>query len=294
MKVTTINKFYPMWTILPVFIIYSIFFIIPNVYSLFLGFTDWTLFDFYNIQFNGIDNYKRLFAEDAFGLAIRNTLLFTIVTVILKVVLGILFALLANRKSIFQNFVRSFMFIPVMTSTIVVAIVFGAILNPTNGILNQFLRFIGLGALAQEWLFDKRFAMLSICLMEVWQWVGFGMLIFLAGLQGVPKDLLEASKIDGANPLQRFWSVTWPLLMPSLNIVLTFSLISGMKVFAQVYALTDGGPAGATQVLGTYLYKSFADGYLGYSSAVGFVFTIVVVTITFMFLAIARKREVEL
>lgn len=294
MKVTTINKFYPMWTILPVFIIYSIFFIIPNVYSLFLGFTNWTLFDFYNIQFNGIDNYKRLFGEDAFGLAIRNTLLFTIVTVILKVVLGILLALLANRKSIFQNFVRSVMFIPVMTSTIVVAIVFGAILNPTNGILNQILRFIGLGALAQEWLFDKRFAMLSVCLMEVWQWVGFGMLIFLAGLQGVPKDLLEASKIDGANPLQRFWSVTWPLLMPSLNIVLTFSLISGLKVFAQVYALTDGGPAGATQVLGTYLYKSFADGYLGYSSAVGCVFTIVVVTITFMFLVIARKREVEL
>ena len=150
-----------------------------NVTSLFMGFTDWSIFDFYNIHFNGLKNFKQLFNETAFVIAIKNTFYFTIVTVFMKVVLGILFALLGNVKSKMQNFIRSVVFLPVMISTIVVAVIFSSIYNPTQGILNVGLRHIGLDGLAQEWLFDMRFAMTAISVMEIWQWVGFGMLVFL-------------------------------------------------------------------------------------------------------------------
>ncbi|MGO4273407.1 carbohydrate ABC transporter permease [Paenibacillus sp. TAF58] len=294
MKTKGMNHFYPIWLVTPALLIYAMFFLLPNVTSLFMGFTDWSIFDFYNIHFNGLKNFKQLFNETAFVIAIKNTFYFTIVTVFMKVVLGILFALLGNVKSKMQNFIRSVVFLPVMISTIVVAVIFSSIYNPTQGILNVGLRHIGLDGLAQEWLFDMRFAMTAISVMEIWQWVGFGMLVFLAGLQGVSKDYYEAAKIDGANAVHQFYNITLPLIMPSINIVLTFSIISGLKVFPQVYALTDGGPAGATQVIGTYLYKTFADGYLGYSSAVGFVFTVTVMTITFACLYFLRKREVEM
>ena len=186
------------------------------------------------------------------------------------------------------------LFLPVMISGIVVGIVFVAIYNPQSGIINTFLRSIGLGVLAREWLVDIRWAMTSICAMEIWQWLGFHMAVFVAGIQSIPEEYYEAAKIDGANGFQRTREGTLPLMIPSISVNFVFSLIAGVKVFTQVFSTTNGGPADATQVFGTFLYKTFSDGLLGYSASVGLIMTVVILFLTLLSLPVLRRAEVQL
>lgn len=288
------SKYYSVLFVLPALVLFSIFFIIPNVASFGLGFTDWSLFYFDDIRFNGLDNFKRLFSEKTFWICVKNTFYFAIVTVIGKNVLGFTMALIVQKSSKYSNALRAIVFMPITISSLVVAIIFLSIYNPTHGLLNSFLGTIGLEALQQDWLFNSKFSMTSICAMEIWQQTGFCMCIFLAGLQSIPKDYYEAASIDGATKWQEIRFITFPLLLQSINVTLMLSVISGIKVFAQVYGTTNGGPADSTQVLSTFLYKSFGNGYLGYSSAVGLFTTVLIVAMTFGITAFLRKREVEL
>jgi len=278
---------------MPALLLFLIFFVIPNIASFVLGFTDWSLFYFNDMHFNGLENFRRLFTEENFIVALKNTFYFAVVTVIAKNVIGFLLALLVQKSTRYNNYLRSVIFLPITISSIVVAIVFVAIYNPTNGILNGFFSGIGLGGLANDWLFNPKLSMTSISVMEIWQWTGFNMCIFIAGLQSIPKDFYESASIDGASKFKQMLHITIPLILQSINITLIFSIISGLKVFAQVYGTTNGGPADATQVLGTFLYKSFGQGYLGYSSAVGLVTTLLIMVLTLGILAFLRKKEVE-
>jgi len=226
-------------------------------------------------------------------IALKNTFYFAIVTVIGKNLLGFFLALLVHKSTRYNNYLRSVIFLPITISSIVVAIVFVSIYNPTNGLLNGFLNGIGLSGLANDWLFNPKISMTSISVMEIWQWTGFNMCIFIAGLQSIPKDFYESASIDGAGKFKQMVHITIPLILQSINITIIFSIISGLKVFTQVYGTTNGGPADATQVLGTFLYKSFGQGYLGYSSAVGLVTTILIMVLTLGILVVMRKKEVE-
>ena len=288
------SKYYSMKFVLPAMLLFLVFFIVPNVASFVLGFTDWTIFNFNDMHFNGLDNFKRLFNEPNFWLCVKNTFFFAIVTVIGKNVLGFVMALIVSKKSKYNNLLRAVVFLPITISSLVVAIIFLSIYNPTHGLLNSFLGSVGLGALAQDWLFDMRFSMKSICAMEIWQQAGFCMCIFLAGLQSVPEEYYEAARIDGASVFQQRIHITIPLMLQSITVSLMLSIISGIKVFEQVYGTTNGGPADSTQVLSTYLYKSFGNGYLGYSAAVGLFTTILIVLLTFGVTIFMRKREVEM
>lgn len=288
------SKYYSMKFVLPAMFLFLVFFIIPNVASFILGFTDWTIFNFDDMHFNGLDNFKRLFNEPNFWLCVKNTFFFAIITVIGKNVLGFVMALLVSKKSRYNNFLRAVVFLPITISSLVVAIIFLSIYNPTHGMLNSFLGTIGLGALQQDWLFDMKLSMKSICAMEIWQQAGFCMCIFLAGLQSVPEEYYEAAKIDGASRFRQRIHITIPLMLQSITVSLMLSIISGIKVFEQVYGTTNGGPADSTQVLSTYLYKSFGNGYLGYSAAVGLFTTVLIVLLTFGVTIFMRKREVEM
>jgi len=208
--------------------------------------------------------------------------------------LGFLFALLVQGENRLNKGLRSIIFLPITISSIVVAIIFVSIYNPSRGLLNGFLTSIGLSSLKQDWLFNAKFSMWSICFMEIWQWTGFNMLIFIAGLKNIPKDYYEAADIDGATYWQRTMKITVPLIAQSFTVTFINSIISGMKVFAQVYGTTNGGPADATQVLGTFLYKSFGNGFLGYSAAVGLFTTLLIMALTMGFLVFMRKKEVQL
>jgi len=288
-----IDQRYPTWYIFPALILFIVFFILPNVSSFYFAFTNWSIFRLFKIEFIGIDNFVRLLNEDAFIKAIINTFYFAIMTTVMKNVFGLTFALAVSSNKRFDNFFRSVFFMPVTISTLVVAVVFVAIYNPAHGILNTFLRTIGLDFLAQKWLVDVKYAMTSICFMEIWQWTGYSMVIFITGIKSVSKDYYEAAKIDGANWYQTLRNITLPLILPSINVSLLMTVIGGFKVFALVYATTNGGPINSTQVFGTYLYKTFSDGFLGYSSAVGMVMTLIILLLTFSFLPKLRTKEIE-
>lgn len=287
------RKIYSLWLMFPAMVLYLIFFLIPNIAGLFLSFTDWNVNFFNDFNYIGLDNFKRLFSERVFWIAFKNTISFSVVTVIGKTILGFGLALLVKKTSKFNAYLRTVMFLPVMISGIVVSIIFVSIYNPDTGILNEFLRAVGLDFLAKAWLVDGKIAMGAIAAMDIWQWVGFNMVVFLAGLQSIPADYFEAARIDGANRRQELRYITIPLLVQSFTITFIFSVISGFKVFAQVYGTTNGGPADATQVMGTFLFKSFSDGYYGYSSAVGVVFMFMTMIVALVFLGILRKKEVE-
>lgn len=293
MKKKSTQDFYSKWFIAPAAILFIIFFVVPNLASFVLGFTDWSLYDFNNIKFNGLENFRRLFSEKTFAIAIKNTFYFAIVTVLIKNVFGFLMALIVKKTSKFNTLLRAVVFLPMTISVMVVAIIFVSIYNPTNGIINEGLRAIGLDSLTRDWLFDARYSMNSICLMDIWQRTGFTMCVMISGLQAIPTDYYEAAKIDGADKWQQLRYVTLPLLISSITISLVFNIISGFKVFAQVYSTTNGGPADSTHVLGTFLFKSFGNGFLGYSAAVGLFTTVLIVALSMTLLAILRKREVE-
>lgn len=284
---------YPLWLVLPALAIFMIFFIIPNISGLVLAFTDWNVYYFDDIRFNGFSNYFKLFHEPVFWISMKNTLHFAFVTVMLKNLLGFAMALMVVKASRFNTYLRTVMFLPVTISGIVVSIIFVSIYNPDTGILNQFLNAAGLHALTQQWLVNTHTALGAIEAMEIWQWSGFNMVVFVAGMQSIPDDFYEATKIDGATYWQTLKSITVPLMVQSFTVTFVFSIISGFKVFAQVYGTTNGGPDDATQVMGTFLFKSFSEGKLGYSAAVGVVFMLMILVFTCFFLAVLRKKEVQ-
>lgn len=287
------KKMYPVYLVIPAFLIYAVFFIIPNVSGLALAFTDWNIYFFDDIRFNGLDNFIKLFHEEVFWGALKNTFLFAVATVLGKNLLGFLMALLVAKTSKFNVYLRTVMFLPVTISTIVVSIIFVSIYNPDMGIVNQFLRSVGLGGLARQWLVDPKTALWAVAAMEIWQWSGFNMVVFVAGMQSIPDDFFEAARIDGAGRWQTLKCITVPLMVQSFAVTFVFSIISGFKVFAQIYGTTNGGPADATQVMGTFLFKSFSEGKLGYSAAVGVIFMFLILAFSLIFLIILRKKEVE-
>lgn len=287
------KKMYPVCLVIPAFLIYAVFFIVPNVSGLALAFTDWNIYFFDDIHFNGLDNFIKLFHEEVFWIALKNTFLFAVVTVMGKNLLGFLMALLVAKTSKFNVYLRTVMFLPVTVSSIVVSIIFVSIYNPDMGIVNQFLRSVGLGGLARQWLVDPKVALGAVAAMEIWQWSGFNMVVFVAGMQSIPDDFFEAARIDGAGRWQTLKCITVPLMVQSFAVTFVFSIISGFKVFAQIYGTTNGGPADATQVMGTFLFKSFSEGKLGYSAAVGVIFMFLILIFSLAFLVILKKKEVE-
>lgn len=289
------KKIYSKWFVAPAILLFTLFFIIPNILGLVFAFTDWSIFyvELDQVNFIGLDNFKQLFQERLLLKAAGNTFYFAIITVVFKNVIGLALALLVNRPFRTKNYLRSVFFLPSILSTMVVAIVFSAIYNPQSGIINTFLNNAGLGFMAQEWLTNPKIAMTSICVMDIWQGTGLTMLIYLAGLQGVPKEYYESAALDGTTAFQKLRYITIPLIFPTFTVNIVLTLINGLKVFGQVYALTSGGPADATQVFQTFVYKYFSQGLLGYSSAAGLVFTVVIMVISLVLTGVMRKKEVE-
>ena len=286
-------KYYSKKLVLPAMLLFTVFFILPNLASFVMGFTDWSMFYFDDPRWIGFENFRRLFSEKNFWICVKNTFYFSLVTVVAKNVIGFLLALLVQQRSRYNNFLRASFFLPITISPLVVAIIFVSIYNPTNGLLNKLLTSVGLEALCRDWLFSKTTAMNAICAMELWQQTGYTMAICLAGLQSIPSELYEAAKIDGVSYWKQIRYITLPLMIQSFTVSVMLSIISGIKVFSQVYGTTNGGPADSTQVLSTFLYKSFGNGYLGYSSAVGLFMTVLIGLMTFFVVAALRRREVE-
>jgi len=205
---------------------------------------------------------------------------------------GLLLALGVNSAIKSRNVLRVFLFAPAVITPIVTAYLWRNLLGP-DGAVNSLLGTVGLGSWRQDWLGDPDLALWSVVAVIVWQFAGYSMVIFLAGLQSIPKEIYEAAAIDGAGAVRRFWSVVRPLLAPALTVNLMLSIIGGIKLFDQVYALTGGGPGHATDTLSTLIYKdAFTLGEFGYSIALAVVLTIVVaVASTGQYLVLSRNER---
>lgn len=254
-----------------------LFTLVPMVGSLWVSLHRWNLIS--PMRWTGLDNYRSLLTDPGTRTVFTNTLLYCAGYLPLVYAGGLGLALLLNQRLRGRSMFRAAFFLPVVTSWVVVALVWKWLLNPTNGLVNTVLGAVGLPQ--PGWWTDPAWALPSVILSSAWKDLGFVMVIMLAGLQAIPADVLEAAWADGANAWQRFWRITLPLLSPSTFFVVVISLINGFQVFDQVYVMTGGGPSGSSQVVVGQIYDlTFRYGRAGEASALSWILFAVILLIT--------------
>jgi len=265
----------PMWFIIPAVLLYALVVLVPNLQGIAFSFTDWDGFTSAP-SFVGLENYKSVLADDNALRAITNTFILTVVVAIGQNLVGLLLALGLNTQVKSKYILRLVFFLPVVLTPIVTGYLWKYLLTP-NGTLNQLLGAMGLEGLQQDWLGNPDLVLYSICATIIWQGAGYSMVIYLAGLQAVPAEMLEAAALDGAGAVRRTWSVTMPLINGAIVVNLLLCVLGNLKQFDTVFAMTGGGPAGASETMATIVYKT-AFLYLQYPNALaqGVLLTIVV------------------
>ncbi|RRJ62543.1 sugar ABC transporter permease [Paenibacillus oralis] len=286
----TMKNLYSYYLILPAILIYSIFFVVPAVIGFYYSFTDWRL-DRLDIHFIGWENFSKIFSDKTLTLALKNTVIFAVVTVVGKNVIGILLAVALNMRLKTKNLLRALFYSPSILSILVISILFTPMLR-TEGTINQMFEAIGLHSLSQAWLTNPQLVIWTIAAVSIWQSAGFQMAIYLAGLQSISQEYYEAARIDGASSWKSFFKITLPLLLPAININLMLTLIGGLKVFSEVYVMTGGGPGNASQVVGTIIMRAFGEGNWGLGTAVNTLLFVVVTIIAIPLLIFMRRKEV--
>mgnify|MGYP002344200200 FL=1 len=266
-----------------------LFTLAPMVSSIRISLLSWNLIS--EPRFVGLANYAKLLASPTTATVFGNTLGYVLGYLPLVYVGGLLLALALNARIPAQGFFRAIYFLPVITSWVVVALVWKWLLNPSNGLVNTVLGAVGLPQ--PGWWTDPQWALASVILASAWKDLGFVMVILLAGLQAIPADLYEAARIDGASGRRAFWNITLPLLTPSTFFVVVISLINGFQVFDQVYVMTGGGPEGASQVVVGQIYDlTFRYGRAGEAAALSWLLFAVILGVTIIQL-IGQRRWVH-
>jgi raffinose/stachyose/melibiose transport system permease protein len=265
---------------LPAIAVYAVFLVYPALTSVFFSLTDWDgLSATYNIV--GLQNYLTMLSDPVVLRAVINNIIWTVVTIVFPVAIGLALAILLNGKVRGKPILRLIFYTPAVLPLIAVASIWGWLYNPQGGAINEFLRVIGLGGLAQPWLGQDSTALAAVMVPAIWLRVGFPMLLYLAALQGIPSEMYEAATVDGATRSQQFWHITMPSLRPAHYIVLALSLIDSFKVFDLIYAMTYGGPGTTTQVMGTWMYANVFQYYqAGYGTAIAVTITVVAILVS--------------
>lgn len=265
----------PWWFMLPALVLFAFVVLAPSARGVYYAFTDWDGLD-PNFSFIGLDNFVEITRDPDARAAIRHTLVIAVAITVLQNGVGLLLALGVNSAIKSRNVLRVFLFAPAVVTPIVTAYLWR----------NLPARW------EQDWLGDPQLALWSIVGVIVWQFAGYSMVIFLAGLQSIPREVYEAAALDGAGPAKLFWAVVRPLLAPAFTINLMLSIIGGIKLFDQVYALTGGGPGHATDTLSTLIYKdAFTLGEFGYSIALAVVLTVIVAVVSSGQYAVLSRSE---
>ena len=246
--------------------------------SFFISFTNWQLV--LPPVWVGLRNYTTLFQMPEFWKVLGNTVYYTVGYVPLAVTLPLLMAILVNQKLRGITFFRTTYFLPVVTSGVAIALVWGWMYNPSFGVINYLLETL-FGIEGPRWLADPKWAMPSLIIIGVWHSLGYNMVIYLAGLQGIPQELYEAARIDGASPLRIFWHITVPLITPTAFFILVLSIIGSFQVWTITYLLTQGGPANSTLTLSYYIYQQgFEWFHMGFAAALAYVLFAIVFAVT--------------
>lgn len=279
---------YPYWFYAPAGVVYGLIFVIPTLIAFYYSLTRWDLF---TAHFIGLDNYRQFFSEQSLRSSLRNTLVYAVLTSGLKVVLGMLFAVLLTGPIRSRGFVRSVIFFPVLVSTVAVGITFSVLLQPDFGLVSTVLAKVGITS--PDWLGDPHTALLSVALTDVWKGVGLATLIYIAGILAIPQDYYEAVDVDGGGAWTKFWNVTVPLSRPATFTVILLSLIGGLRSFDLIWTMTGGGPGFSSDVIASVIYKQYQAGFYGLATAGNVVLFILVSLIAFPLSWYFNTKEVE-
>ncbi|MCP2328765.1 multiple sugar transport system permease protein [Hamadaea flava] len=273
--------------------VYLCFVLAPILISLGYSLTNYNPFRD-ETHFVGLDNYRVLLTDEEFLTSLRVTGILTAIVVIVPNVAGLAIAALLDRQSWFFSSLRTVFFVPVVLSSVVVSVIWTRLLD-NDGLINQTLRAIGVDE-PPGWLSDPDYALYSLGGILSWQMLGFCVVIYLAGLQHIPQELLEAAAIDGAGPVRRFWRITWPLLAPALTINTVILLISAFKVFDHVQIITRGGPGSGTTATIAYnvLQTGFVANRQGFASAMAILMLVIIAALSGVALRLLQRREVDL
>ena len=270
----------------PNIIVFAAFMLFPILFAFYMSFHEWSLIGV--PQFNGLDNYVRMVHDELFWQSLGHTVVFTAGTVPTSIALGLAAAMLLNRELPARGLLRSVIFLPVIVSGVVTALVAAWIFNDNYGVINSLLKAAGLEPI--PWLSSPTWAMPSLIITTLWIRIGFCMVVYLAGLQGIPSEYYDAAQVDGASGWRQFRHITWPLLAPTTFLLLVINVIFSFHVFDLIYVMTGGGPGFSTTVLVQYIYESaFASREMGYASAMGIVLYLLIVVLTVFQWRVSRQ-----
>lgn len=276
---------------LPAVALLIAFLVVPIIYTVYYSVFQYQVMRPNDITFIGFENYHKLITDSDFWISLKNTFYFTIVVVPVQCALALILAMLVSKKFKGVAIFRTMYFSPQLTSMVVIAVLWTVLYNsnPNTGLINALLVNLGLEPI--NFLTNERTAMNSIIFMSAWQGAGYQMMIFLAGLQGIPRDQYEAASVDGATPWQQFWYVTIPNLKGTIKYVIMITMIQAMKLFTQPYVMTQGGPRNSTKTMVYYIYtQGFQKGNFGYACSVAAVFFVIVVAMSLILQKITSEE----
>jgi len=282
----------PLALVAPALLFYGVVVLYPTVAGGLYAFTDWTG-QRTTPDVVGLANFAELLSSPPARAALVNTLVIAVCTTVVQTVVGLALALALHSRLASRHVLRTLFFVPALLPPVIIGFLWQYVLTP-EGPLNGALAAAGLGGLTRNWLGDPSLALGAVIAVIIWQNAGLTMVIYLAGLQGVPAELLEAAEIDGAGRWQRLRHVTLPMLLPATTIATSLTLIGSLKLFDQVYVMTGGGPGYATETLSVVMYKeAFVSGRYGYSAAIALVLTMIVFALALVQLRGLRRYEVQ-
>lgn len=287
------SKIYPWYFAIEALIIYSALYVLPGLVGIGYSFTDWSSYST-EVHFVGLENFRQILgSNESYMKYIGNTLLFTVVTTVMKTGLALIFALALSKDIKLKNFHRGVMYMPSVLSILIIGLVFTSILNPKTGLLNEFLRTIGMEGLTQKWLTDPKIAFFSVMGVDVWRGTGYIMTILIVGILSISTTYYEAAGIDGAGGWKKFTKITLPLLRPTLAVTVVLNVLYGLKVFDMVYALTNGGPGHTTEVMYTAVFKQFSQGMYAVGTTISSIMFVFMVIIGFFMIRVITGNEVK-
>jgi len=285
------NKIYPTYFAFGALLMYGVLYALPSILGMGYAFTDWSVFSD-KINFVGFKNFIYVFSPDReYTTYLSNTVIFTLVTTVAKNILGLAFALLLTKKVYMLNFHRTVMYVPSVLSPLIVGYIFRSILNPGVGLMNSFLSTLGITG--PRWLSDPKWAFGSVMGVDIWKGMGYIMTIFIAGIMSISPTYYEAADIDGANSWQRLRSITLPLIMPTITVTTVLNVIYGLRVFDMVFALTNGGPGFATEVLYTGIFREFGYGNYAVGTTLSSIMFVFMALIGYFLIKLMTRNEVS-
>ena len=282
------KKLYSAWFLVPTLLVFGTLFLLPMATSFFFSLTVWNLRDF---TFVGLENFKMFLKEGSLNIGIRNTLVYALCGCSMKLVLAFFIAVFLNSGIRSKHLLRAVVFFPNLMSTVAVGITFKALMHPSKGLFNRVLELMGLARV--DWLGNPDLALFSVVGTDVWKGVGVATVIYIAGMQAIDKTYYEAAAIDGATGAQRLLYLTLPLCRPAMHSVMILAFIGGLRSFDLIWSMTGGGPGFATDVLASVIYKQYAEGFYGLSTAGNVIMLGLIMLLAFPLQKFLLSREAD-